>query len=103
MTSNGDGSDHGWGSHHLVVGGAVKGKDKLYGKAPVVSINNDSKLAGYEGHVGQGRLIPGTSVDQYAGTLAKWFGVPTGDLGSILPNLKNFGGTDYPTDLGFMA
>jgi uncharacterized protein (DUF1501 family) len=103
LASNGDGSDHGWGGHHLVVGGAVKGKDKLYGKAPVVSINNDSKLAGYEGHVGQGRLIPGTSVDQYAGTLAKWFGVPAADLGSILPNLKNFGSADYPTDLGFMA
>lgn len=103
LASNGDGSDHGWGGHHLVVGGAVKGKDKLYGKAPVVSINNDAKLAGYEGHVGQGRLIPGTSVDQYAGTLAKWFGVPAADLGSILPNLKNFGSADYPTDLGFMA
>lgn len=103
LASNGDGSDHGWGGHHLVVGGAVKGKDKLYGKAPVVSINNDPKLPGYDGHVGQGRLIPGTSVDQYAGTLAKWFGVPTADLGSILPNLKNFGSADYPTDLGFMA
>ena len=103
LASNGDGSDHGWGGHHFVVGGAVKGKDKLYGKAPVVSINNDSKLAGYEGHVGQGRLIPGTSVDQYAGTLAKWFGVPAADLRSILPNLKNFGSADYPTDMGFMA
>jgi uncharacterized protein (DUF1501 family) len=103
LAINGDGSDHGWGSHHFVVGGAVKGKDKFYGKAPVVSINNDPKSEGYEGHVGQGRLIPGTSVDQYAGTLAKWFGVPAAELGSILPNLKNFGGADYPKDMGFMA
>ena len=75
LATNGDGSDHGWGSHHFVVGGAVKGK-QLYGTPQVVSINNDSKLAGYEGHVGQGRLIPTTSVDQYGATLAKWFGVP---------------------------
>lgn len=103
LASNGDGSDHGWGNHHFVVGGAVNGKARLYGKAPVVSINNDAGKEGYEGHVGQGRLIPGTSVDQYAATLAKWFGVPAAELGGILPNLRNFGSADYPVDLGFMA
>lgn len=106
LASNGDGSDHGWGGHHFIVGGAVKGK-QLYGTPQVVSINNDSKLAGYDGHVGQGRLIPTTSVDQYGATLAKWFGVPDADLPGILPNLHNFGGTvngiDYPKDIGFMA
>ncbi|MDM0014067.1 DUF1501 domain-containing protein [Variovorax sp. J22P168] len=106
LAYNGDGSDHGWGSHHFVVGGAVKG-GALYGTPPVVSINNDSKLEGWEGHVGQGRLIPTTSVDQYAGTLAKWFGVSDADLAGILPNLKNFGGNtngiDWPKDVGFMA
>lgn len=106
LASNGDGSDHGWGSHHFVVGGAVKGK-QFYGTPQVVSINNDPKLAGYEGHVGQGRLIPTTSVDQYGATLARWFGVPDADLSAILPNLKNFGGNvngiDYPTNVGFMA
>jgi uncharacterized protein (DUF1501 family) len=106
LASNGDGSDHGWGGHHFIVGGAVKGK-QIYGTPQVVSINNDSKLAGYEGHVGQGRLIPTTSVDQYGATLASWFGVPAGNLESILPNLKNFGGNfngvDYPKNVGFMA
>ena len=106
LASNGNGSDHGWGSHHFVVGGAVKGK-QLYGTPPVVSIVNDAKLAGYEGHVGQGRLIPSTSVDQYAATLATWFGVPEADLPGILPNLKNFGGSAngiaYPKNVGFMG
>ncbi|WP_076998978.1 DUF1501 domain-containing protein [Variovorax sp. KK3] len=106
LATNGDGSDHGWGSHHFIVGGAVKGK-QIYGTPQVVSINNDAKLAGYEGHVGQGRLIPTTSVDQYGGTLASWFGVPAGSLESILPNLKNFGGSangiNYPKNVGFMT
>ncbi|MGJ7495068.1 DUF1501 domain-containing protein [Variovorax sp. RT4R15] len=109
LASNGDGSDHGWGSHHFVVGGAVKGK-AIYGSPQVVSIDNTSTSAGYEGHVGQGRLIPTTSVDQYGATLAKWFGVPDADLPGILPNLKNFGGSlvvngttyNYPKDVGFM-
>ncbi|MGK6308047.1 DUF1501 domain-containing protein [Variovorax sp. DT-64] len=105
LASNGDGSDHGWGGHHFVVGGAVKGK-QIYGTPQVVSINNDSKLPGYEGHVGQGRLIPSTSVDQYGATLASWFGVPAGSLENILPNLRNFGGNvngiNYPKNIGFM-
>lgn len=106
LASNGDGSDHGWGGHHFVVGGAVNGK-AFYGTPQVVSINNDAKLAGYEGHVGQGRLIPTTSVDQYGATLARWFGVPDAELAGILPNLKNFGGNfngiEYPKNVGFMA
>jgi uncharacterized protein (DUF1501 family) len=106
LASNGDGSDHGWGGHHFVVGGAVNGK-AFYGTPQVVSINNDAKLAGYDGHVGQGRLIPTTSVDQYGATLARWFGVPDAELPGILPNLKNFGGNfngiEYPKNVGFMA
>jgi uncharacterized protein (DUF1501 family) len=106
LASNGDGSDHGWGGHHFVVGGAVNGK-AFYGTPQVVSINNDARLAGYEGHVGQGRLIPTTSVDQYGATLARWFGVPDAELAGILPNLKNFGGNfngiEYPKNVGFMA
>jgi uncharacterized protein (DUF1501 family) len=105
LTSNGNGSDHGWGNHHLMVGGAVKGA-AFYGKPPPVSVGNTS-AAEDQWHVGRGRLLPSTSVDQYAATLAKWFGVADTELAAILPNLKNFGAAagrpDYPTDLGFMA
>ncbi|WP_198088272.1 DUF1501 domain-containing protein [Variovorax sp. E3] len=105
LSSNGNGSDHGWGSHHFVVGGAVKGK-ALYGTPPPVSVGNTS-ADDDQWHVGQGRLLPTTSVDQYAATLARWFGVPDADLNAILPNLKNFGltapsGIAYPRDVGFM-
>jgi uncharacterized protein (DUF1501 family) len=110
LSSNGDGTDHGWGNHHFMVGGAVNG-NAIYGYAPPVSIDNSSTLPGYDGHVGQGRLIPTTSVDQYGATLGKWFGLSDAQLAEILPNLKNFGGgtlqvgsttVSYPKDVGFM-
>jgi uncharacterized protein (DUF1501 family) len=82
LVSNGDGSDHGWGSHHFIMGGAVKG-GKFYGTAPHVSVDTDDQ-------VGQGRLLPSTSVDQYAATLAHWFGVPDRDMATVLPNIGNF-------------
>jgi uncharacterized protein (DUF1501 family) len=108
MSNNGDGSDHGWGSHHMVVGGAVRGKS-FYGYAPPVGSGNLNSTADVDQwHVGQGRLLPTTSVDQYAGTLASWFGVEPTELGGILPNLRNFTGQTqsgivYPTNLGFMV
>ena len=101
LTSNGDGSDHGWGNHHFIVGGAVKGKT-FYGKAPGMGVGNTGGPAD-DDHVGQGRLLPTTSVDQYAATLAKWFGVADSEMSSVLPNLNRFGGVNYPTNLGFMA
>ena len=105
LASNGDGTDHGWGSHHLMVGGAVNGK-ALYGTAPPVSVGSTTAAAD-QWHVGQGRLLPSTSVDQYAATLAKWFGVADSELAGILPNINRFGVAggrpDYPTNLGFMA
>ena len=103
LTSNGDGSDHGWGGHHFVVGGAVKGKS-FYGAPPPVSVGSGT-AAEDQWHVGQGRLLPSTSVDQYAATLASWFGVEPGELAGILPNLRNFGApnaVDYPINLGFL-
>lgn len=105
LSVNGDGSDHGWGSHHLVVGGAVQGA-AFYGKPPPVSVGNTS-AAEDQWHVGQGRLLPSTSVDQFAATLAKWFGVTDSELSLLLPNLKNFGVAggrpDYPVNLGFLG
>ena len=103
LTSNGDGSDHGWGAHHFVVGEAVKGQT-FYGTPPPVSVGNGAG-AEDQWHVGQGRLVPSASVDQYAATLARWFGVEDTELRGILPNLGNFGGTaavNYPINLGFL-
>ena len=106
LASNGDGSDHGWGSHHFVVGGAVNGK-RFYGTAPPISTSDAKTGSVYnpenQWHVGQGRLLPSTSVDQYAATLAKWFGVAPGEMAGVLPKIVNFGGAGYPVDLGFMA
>jgi uncharacterized protein (DUF1501 family) len=91
LTSNGDGTDHGWGAHHFVTGGAVRGKD-VYGRFPVIGVNTDDD-------VGQGRLLPAVSVDQYAATLARWFGLTASQLDEVFPNLRNF----PMVDLGFMA
>jgi uncharacterized protein (DUF1501 family) len=92
LTSNSNGTDHGWGSHHFVVGGAVQGQD-IYGQYPVIGADQENDL-------GAGRLIPTISVDQYAGTLARWFGLSDGQIRQILPNFRNFGATPY---LGFMG
>jgi uncharacterized protein (DUF1501 family) len=92
LTSNSSGTDHGWGSHHLVVGGAVVGQD-MYGQYPVIGSNQANDT-------GAGRLIPTTSVDQYAGTLARWFGLSDGQVRQVFPNFGNFGTSPY---LGFMG
>jgi uncharacterized protein (DUF1501 family) len=91
LSSNGDGSDHGWGGHHFVMGGAVQG-GRYYGTAPHISIATDDQ-------VGQGRLLPSTSVDQYAATLARWFGVSATEMPAIFPNLGNFASAN----VGFMG
>ena len=88
--SNGDGSDHGWGSHHFIVGGAVNGTE-LYGKMPTLTVNGPDDTT-------QGRWIPTTSVDEYAATLATWFGVSPTDLPTVLPNIGRFA----KPNLGFL-
>ncbi len=104
LASNGNGTDHGWGGHHFIVGGAVRGQ-QFYGTSPPISIG-ETGAPQDQWHIGQGRLIPSTSVDQYAATLARWFGVANTELAGILPNLGQFGAAAgapaYPTDLGFM-
>ncbi|MSU67584.1 MAG: DUF1501 domain-containing protein [Opitutaceae bacterium] len=88
--SNGDGSDHGWGSHHFIVGGAVNGTN-LYGKMPTLTVSGPDDTS-------QGRWIPTTSVDEYAATLATWFGVSPTDLPTVLPNIGRFA----KPNLGFL-
>jgi uncharacterized protein (DUF1501 family) len=92
LTANSDGTDHGWGSHHIVVGGAVKGQD-MYGTYPVIGSNQANDM-------GAGRLIPTTSVEQYAGTLARWFGLSDTQVKEVFPNFTNFGSSPY---MGFMG
>lgn len=92
LTSNSNGSDHGWGSMHFVMGGAVRGR-ALYGAPPVVANNGPDD-------VGQGRLLPTTSVDQFAATLASWFGVSPGDLPTVLPNINNYNPSTW--NVGFV-
>jgi len=82
MAGNANGSDHGWGSMHFVMGGAVNGQ-RFYGTAPIVADNGADD-------VGQGRLLPTTSVEQLAATLGGWLGISDSDLLSLLPNLTNY-------------
>ena len=90
LTSNGDGTDHGWGGVQLVVGDAVRGRE-VYGTYPRLEIGGPDDVR-------RGRLIPGVSADQYAATLAKWIGIPDADLVHVAPNLGNFA----ERDLGFL-
>jgi uncharacterized protein (DUF1501 family) len=98
LTSNGLGSDHGWGGHYFVLGGAVDG-GKFYGgpaagdEFPLIALNAPLD-------VGQGRLLPTTSVDEYGATFAKWMGASNSDVASVFPNLSRFA---RPTGMSFLA
>jgi len=89
--SNGKGSDHAWGGHHMVVGGAVNG-GRLYGHMPELEIDGPDDTGG------RGSWIPKVSTDEMAATLALWFGVPAGDLPQVLPNIGRFANAN----MGFM-
>ena len=92
VSTNGSGSDHGWGGHHFVMGGAVDG-GRILGSPPPYDNTSES----YTDR--RMRLIPDVSVDQYVNTLGRWFGINDTDLGTILPNLNNFS----TRDLGLFA
>jgi uncharacterized protein (DUF1501 family) len=93
LGTNGDGSDHAWGNHHIVLGGAVKG-GQFYGQMPNLKIGGPNDYG-----AGLGQMIPTTSTDQYAATMAAWFGVPASQLAAIFPNLPNF----PQSNLGFLG
>lgn len=90
LTCNGSGSDHGWGSHHIVAGGAVRGRN-IYGRFPTVAL-------GSADDVGLGRLLPSTSVNEYAAVMGRWMGLSNSELTTVLPGLSNFSSTN----LGFL-
>jgi uncharacterized protein (DUF1501 family) len=92
LSTNSDGTDHGWGGHHFVVGGAVRG-GRFFGAMNSLAQNGNPNDAGY------GQIIPTTSVDQYAATLASWFGVGAGGIADIFPTLPQYA----TPNLGFMA
>jgi len=89
--SNALGSDHGWGSHHIIMGGAVNGQ-RTFGTWPTLAVGGPDDTS-------TGRWIPTTSVDQFAATLAKWFGVDNTKMSTVFPNLGRFA----TPDLGFMS
>src|SRR5579862_3605826 len=92
LQPSGTGSDHGWGSHHLLFGAAVQG-GQMYGTFPSMA------LGGPDDSGNRGAMIPTTSTDQYGGTLAAWLGVPAAQLSAVFPNIVNYAA---PT-LGFMG
>jgi len=90
--ASGGGTDHAWGSHHFVIGDAVKG-GAIYGQYPQLILGGPSDAEA------EGRWLPSIAVDQYGATLARWFGVQSADLNSVFPNLSKFAGSD----VGFMS
>ena len=82
LRSNGQGSDHGWGGHQLVLGGAVKG-GRVVGNFPMPAL-------GTAVDVGEGRLLPAIASDAYIATLASWMGATPAEIASIVPNLSRF-------------
>jgi len=89
LTSNGNGTDHGWGSHGFVMGGAVKGGD-IYGTMPALYRDSDDMWLN--------RMIPSTSMEHYLASMVSWFGATTDELHAIFPNLHAFG----TNELNFM-
>ena len=102
FTSNGDGTDHGWGSHHFAMGGAVKGGD-LYGSFPLLAMKNaaNNNFDASPDQLGNGSLLPQASVDQLGATLASWFGLSPSDALTVFPNLANFDSSKR--NLGFLG
>ena len=98
LQPSGTGSDHGWGSHHMVLGGAVNG-GKIYGKFPLMTNYANFNASNDDYADNRGVMLPGASLAQYGATLAKWFGAADPDLDPLFPTIPNFA----TRDLSFMA
>lgn len=85
VSSNGDGTDHGWGNHHIVMGGAVHGAD-IYGTMPRLAVKGPDDYR-------NGRIVPTTAVSQYAAAHLRWLGLDDSEINTLLPSLKNFPST----------
>jgi len=94
LTINGNGSDHGWGGHYMVMGGAVNG-GQLYGEWPDYNVGGSSD-------VGKGRLIPTMSINQYGAALGSWMGLSNSDLLDVFPDLSRFD-TGWQTQYGLFS
>jgi uncharacterized protein (DUF1501 family) len=99
FSSNGSGCDHGWGSHHFVMGGAVNGGD-IYNRFPHYGLSDGAGGFLSQDQLGDGALLPVASVDQYGATLGGWMGLAPTELLGVMPNLANF--PPGRRDLGFM-
>jgi uncharacterized protein (DUF1501 family) len=107
LQPSGTGCDHGWGNHHLVLGGAVHGGD-IYGRYPQMALGGpDDCLSGSNPSTpARGAWLPSTAIDQFAATLGKWFGVDVTDpvvTSKAFPTLASFTSQGLPADLGFMG
>jgi uncharacterized protein (DUF1501 family) len=98
LQPSGSGSDHGWGSHHLVVGGAVNG-GRIYGKFPLMTNYSNFNSSNDDYADNRGVMLPGISLCQYGSTLAKWFGASDAQLDGLFPTISNFA----VRDLGFLS
>jgi uncharacterized protein (DUF1501 family) len=92
FASNGDGTDHGWGGHHFVMGGSQLRGREIVGRFPELGVDHADAVS-------NGALLPAISVDQIGATLGRWFGASETDLDQVFPNLGNFASRD----LGFIA
>ena len=98
LQPSGSGSDHGWGSHHFVIGGAVQG-GRIYGRFPLMTNYSNFNATSEDYADNRGVMLPNVSLSQYGGTLAKWFGATDTQLDVVFPTLANFS----TRNLGFLS
>jgi uncharacterized protein (DUF1501 family) len=98
LQPSGSGSDHGWGNHHLILGGAVRG-GRIYGRYPLMTNYTAFNASADDYADARGVMLPSASLSQYGATLARWFGASDADLDTIFPTLPSFSARD----LGFLA